>query len=548
MRVLALVALVVLAGCASPALDVAPDTDDVAPASAPPADAAPAPSPMPVADVAAARAWPAGADAVVIAVIDNGFDPYHLEWRAAAMPQHADADPSNDLPLDAPPHAWLAGFPDPSSFASYDALRLTLPTDPDAKVADAAAADADAWTAMPASTPKTVHFRWVPGTKVVGIVDFGDRTLVPSDGEMHGAKTTSVAAGATFGTCPECLLVFIQHGSEEEGIRWAMAQPWIDVVSNSYGHASEFTDAAIDTPVGDLLEPLDRTFVYDRCDLDLQREAATRGQTLVWSGSNGVVPGFVPAFTLTSCEFGPDWHLVVGGTAPSGGGHQSGKPVDVSGIAESYPSQAGDTVGGGAPEMGGTSNAVPLVAGTYGRALHLARAAMAGPSRVQSEGVVAVGAWTCGAARADCEAGDGVLTARELRTRLLASPMPTPQGVKLLPVLPGGPVAADSDFAAEGTGTFWGRFDGDDVWLEEVTRVVAPTLGEAPAPTRPDGEAAWSVVDSWCRQLVWGAWGDGDFVDGETSLPPPAPLFATRTAVLAACPAYAQAAALAREG
>ena len=44
----------------------------------------------------------------------------------------------------------------------------------------------------------------------------------------------------------------------------------------------------------------------------------------------------------------------------------------------------------------GTSNATPTVAGTYARALYLARRAMPGASKVQSRGLIARGSYRCG--------------------------------------------------------------------------------------------------------------------------------------------------------
>ncbi|HWG94230.1 MAG TPA: hypothetical protein VNU66_08410, partial [Mycobacteriales bacterium] len=61
---------------------------------------------LPVGALAAAEPEPVpsgegGAqDAVVVAVIDSGFSPYHEDYLASTMPQAEDDDPGNDLPLD----------------------------------------------------------------------------------------------------------------------------------------------------------------------------------------------------------------------------------------------------------------------------------------------------------------------------------------------------------------------------------------------------------------------------------------------------------------
>ncbi|HEV3473175.1 MAG TPA: hypothetical protein VG408_08235, partial [Actinomycetota bacterium] len=49
----------------------------------------------------------AGGDAVVVAVIDSGFSPYHWDYLSSKMPQHQDDDRTNDLPLNDAPHSWL---------------------------------------------------------------------------------------------------------------------------------------------------------------------------------------------------------------------------------------------------------------------------------------------------------------------------------------------------------------------------------------------------------------------------------------------------------
>ena len=65
----------------------------------------------------------------------------------------------------------------------------------------------------------------------------------------------------------------------------------------------------------------------------------------------------------------------------------------------------------GSGGFSGTSNATPVVAGIYARALFEARRMLRGPGRVQHKGVIARGAAIgCGGARPRCELGDGILT------------------------------------------------------------------------------------------------------------------------------------------
>ena len=495
-----------------------------------------------------------GDDAVVIAVIDSGFSPYHLDFRASQTPQAKTPGKADDLPLDKAPHTWLKGFPKPKAFDSYGALRLTLPTDPKADMAALQEKDADAWDGIERSTAEELHYSWVPGTKVIGAMSFGSATprVYGTGGPEHGMGTSSVSVGNLNGSCPECLLVFLQAGAAAEyeaALSWAMRQPWIDAVSNSYG---------ISTGV------VVRDRVYNGSDVELMRQATERGQTVFFSAGNGVTNDFItPNPTLLSSQEGPDWIVTVGATDKDDVDYTgSGKPADIASIGGLYPSSyASATISGGGL-FGGTSNATPVIAGTYGRALHLARQAMSGPSRLQGNGLVAAGGRVaCGRARPGCELGDGRLTRAELQNRLFQGATPTTGGfagrrtvpasvLGLVPVPPpvgGAPVpfvttppVADTRMASEGHGTYRGRIDGPAKWKAEFdSRLWDVLRGKAPAPARPEGETEWMRVDSQCRQHIWGEWRQGAYVDDATTpTPDPDPVaWPTRTAIQLGCPA-----------
>jgi hypothetical protein len=486
---------------------------------------------------------PAGTDAVVVAVIDSGISPYHWDFLASRMPQALNSDPSDDLPLNTSPDKWLKGFPSPKTFTSFQGLKLSLPeTDETAKLADLRKKDDAQWKKVKHSGPASLNYYWFPGTKVIGGISFDYEeklasaidqnpaegyTYEPVYGTGHGLGTSSVSTGNFHGTCPECLIVHITAGdtaATERALAWAESQPWIDVVSNSYGLQT--------VPRGEVRDGL-----YGG-PVEQQKKASERGQTIVFSAGNGIENGFaVPFSTLTSSVKGPDWVLTVGATAPTGTAQYtgSGKPVDVAGIGSGYPSAYNAGTPSGGAKFSGTSNAAPTVAGTYARGLYLARRAMAGPSRVQSGGVISAGAFTCGRARTACELGDGTLTAIELRDRLLKGAVSTgggstPAGVGSAPRV------ADEHYAAEGHGTYYARLKADDsLWLKEFDRFYAPLVGTAPALKRPADEAAWFLVDSWCRQHIFGSWSGGYYKDGKTALPTPDPAAPTRNALQVAC-------------
>ncbi|HVF03432.1 MAG TPA: S8/S53 family peptidase [Frankiaceae bacterium] len=495
-----------------------------------------------------------GDDAVVIAVIDSGFSPYHWDYLAAKMPQAKTRSKADDLPLTKAPHTWLAGFPKPSSFTTYQPLKLSL----DAKNAKANQAtlfdrDEDRWLDVEQSNREELSYYWIPGSKVIGAVSFGGSGGKDYKGPIygtgvgeHGMGTASVSVGNINGTCPECLLVFIQAGNYEAAIEWAERQPWIDAISNSYGIST--TGVARDR-------------VYAGSDTALQQRATQRGQTIFFSAGNGVVNDFItPNGTLLSSQEGPDWIVTVGATEPANVDYSgSGKPADVAGIGGQYPSAYGGKTVTGKGDFGGTSNATPTIAGTYGRALWLARQQLAGKSRIQKGGVVAAGKpFRCGSARRNCELADGKLTRRELQTRLFQGATPTPGGYAGRRTVPrsvlglvevpepvGGesvpfvttPPVADERRLSEGYGTYRARLDGTKKWLAEFnTRVWDVMTGKRKAPSRPAGDVEWFRVDSWCRQHIWGAWEEGTYQsDNTTPLPAPDPATPARNAYHSGC-------------
>lgn len=475
-------------------------------------------------------------DVVVVAVVDFNMSPYHWDFLASKMPQAQDRDPSNDLPLGRPPHKWLAGFPQPSkAFASYERLDLSLEgNNPNAPIAALDTKDASEWAKVQPSTMEAVNYYWIPDTKFIGAVEFGSEQLHGTTSD-HGVGVSSVSVGNLHGTCPECLLVFvnIDDGEEAAALRWAMDQPWIDVVSNSYGHGY--------------------AKVYNGAGVEESQKASERGQTVFFSAGNGIENAYtVTNSTYHSSEKGPDWMVTVGAVSPGEDNHYgddplapshgsyvgAGKPVDVAAIGLDYPSAYGSAFVGqtGSSGFSGTSNAAPMTAGMFARALHQARVDLPGPSRIQSDGVIARGKrFKCFSARRRCELRDGRLTAVELRRRLLHGAIHTAAGTT---TYGGGeiPAVGEDEFMNEGHGTYFGRETGKiGPWLKEFDRIVAPMEGRAETLERPTGERDWMIVDSWCRQNLWGFWPFGYYKQDKTELPPPDPAWPVRTTLLQSC-------------
>ena len=464
-----------------------------------------------------------GDDVTVIAVIDSGITPYHWDFLASKMPRTA------RFPLDRAPHEWIRGFPSPKAFGDYESLDLTFEAkDPEMDYRLLKAQDEKEWAGVKQSTAGAINYYWIPGTKIIGAVDFGtDRIYAETN--AHGTGASSVAVGNLHGSCPECLLVFVDTGGfsaaeTEAALEWVERQPWIDAVSNSYGHSTVFTDN-----------------VYTGSDTEAQRRATERGQTVFFAAHNGHDRSFfVPNNTLLSSQPGPDWIVTVGAVDPinhaSYTGH--GKPADISGVGLTYPSAYGSPTVSGEGNFSGTSNATPVVTGIYGRALYEARVALVGPSRTQDKGVIARGRPVrCGDKNKKCELGDGLLTAAELRARFFQGAIHTDAGMTAGTVGAGTtPVVGEDEFINEGHGTYLGLLDGRRVWLEEIARVVDPMLGVTKPLERPVGEREWMIVDSFCRQHLWGAWKGGYFIEGKTDLPGLSPGWPLRSTIETACP------------
>jgi hypothetical protein len=508
---------------------------------------APAKAPVVTPAAPAAAAAPAAfseggiGDATVVAVLDTATNPYHFDFRGSMMPQHKDADPGNDLPLDRPFTEWLPGAAN-APLASLEPLNLTLPDDPEEKGAGLASSDGKL-DKIQASEVGKVHAYYIPGTKIIGAASFENTPNLYQGDSSHGVGTTSSSVGNLHGTCPECLLFFVNYGeTPEEGeaaIDWVMQQPWIDAISNSYGYSIAVRDR-----------------VYSGSNTEQQRAASERGQTVFFSAGNGNDGSFMaPNTTEFSSQEGPDWIVTVGAvSAPESGFYDpivdtsdsdgqsssytgAGKPADVAGVGEGYPTAYySASIGGtGSSGFGGTSNATPQVAGLYARALYLARTALPGPSRTQAAGLVATGSpIVCGAARPDCELADGKLTAAELRTRLFHGAVHTGAGMGVYTQgaadNPSAPPLGEDEFLNEGHGSYMGRVGKDrNEWLDEFKRIIGPLVGTEKALERPAGEQDWMIVDSYCRQKEWGSWTQGYYLDGVTTLPGPDPAWPVRS-------------------
>lgn len=447
------------------------------------------------------KALPAGGQVrafTVIAVVDSSFNPYHYDFVGHQHPWNVDGDLSNDVDFTVDPSTYIDGMPAPSPIA------IKIPAFATETVSTYRnGVDASEWNKFKYSTSSDPKVNWFPGTKIIGALSFGSSLRVAGvtvtaanfygGNDAHGTRSAASAGGNIHGTCPECLFVLVQDGANNEGLEWAARQPWIDIVTNSYGHS------IVGGPV--------RDNVYFGAPVEETRVAAERGQTILFSSGNGLLNAFdVPMFTYWSSEKGPDWIITVGATEPRGQTYSgAGKPVDISSIGNGYPSTGGTTATGTGTHSG-TSNATPVVAGYFGKMIQRSRELLGDVTEGVSGGVVAQGnAIACGTAAPACPLGDGILTRGELQNLIFHNVSPSRTGVAPDTAWPSTSYA----YYYQGHGALAGLNGGYSSYQVEVTRFLDALIGDVASISRPAGERDWFTIDSKCRQKLWGSWSGG---------------------------------------
>ncbi len=437
----------------------------------------------------------------VVAVIDNGFNPYHYDFVAHQHPWNRDSTTLNDFDFTRDPATYIDGFP------GAERVDITIPTTPGTDVGALHTADADEWSKIKRSTSRNdVKLYWLPDTKVVAAASFTGNGVYASN-SAHGTRSAASAAGNWHGTCQECVFVLLE-GLSYEALRWAVAQSWIDVVTNSWG--SGLTVGLTQGIVRDNIAP---------GGYPAETKAAVdRGQTVVFSAGNGLVNAFtITTSTYTTGTAGPDWMVTVGAVTPTS--HQSytgsSTPVDIASVGSSYPSTGGSSANGTGTHSG-TSNAAPVIAGYFAKAIQVARESMGDLTVQHADGIIASGTPVpCGAANPDCPLGDGILTRKELHDTIYHNVYPTPQRIST-----GTFPTTEYAYYYQGHGTLVGHMDGEAVYQAEVDRLVDALHGAVAPYERPKGEKNWMTVDSRCRQLMWGTWDGGYWTGGQPELDP----------------------------
>ncbi|MBI4394021.1 MAG: S8 family serine peptidase [Euryarchaeota archaeon] len=424
----------------------------------------------------------------VVAVVDDGFSPYHYDFVGHQHPWNLDSDATNDFDFTTDPSTYIAGYP------GAKAIDISIPQTADTNVASLLAADAAAWAEFEVSTGSGtgVKLHWLPGTKIIGAVRYG--ASFAGTNSNHGTRSAASAVGNIHGTCPECLVVLVQ-GLGNNGVTWAASQPWIDVISNSWESCAVSCTVRNGLATG----PAPATW----------RTASEAGKFVVFAAGNGLENAFItPQFGYLNSQKGTDWIVKVGAVDPGAKQSYSGstKPVDVSSIGSSYPSTGGTTATGMGTHSG-TSNAAPVTAGMIAQVLQEARELLEdttpGP---EGAGVIASGApVACGSAATACALGDGVLTRSELRDLVYHNVVPDTGLTVGSTTWPNSPY----NHMYQGHGVVFGLIDGVGPYRAQLEQMVNAATGTNATLPRPAGEAKWFVIDSKCRQHLTGSWNGG---------------------------------------
>jgi hypothetical protein len=363
---------------------------------------------------------PPSADAVV-AFVDTGINPYHVEFR-------------DDSPRAfTHPSTYLEGYPE-------DAIALSLTFGAEDYTAAVVADCERVW-----STVKPGQLYWFPGTRIVGAYSTlpggavtcaanGPSGQVILDTGGHGTMVASRGTAATYGACGDCLVVAVQFPTSVnllnpgastapavQAIRWAAGQSgWIDAQSNSWG------------PLVPGWEPTGTAgLVTANSALVRAVEEVSQAHLAFWASGNGAAfrGGVLGHPTLLTPHLTP--------SAVSVGGHDSGQvnlwpgfpPHLVADSCDSPAARVRSLDESGERVGGGTSAATPFVAGGAAAILKDARALLGDTGtgvRTAEDGTPVVAQGDPGAIDAGPLA-DGVLTLAEWRRLVFATATPRPE-------------------------------------------------------------------------------------------------------------------------
>ena len=419
---------------------------------------------------------------VVIALTDSGINPYHVDFRAPEFLHH--------------PSSYIEGYPSTSQ-----ALDLSLDV-ADADGYDAArTSDGGTWDEVRAN-----RLYWFPGTRIIGgysvaaggVAGGYDEVRILDD-QGHGTGTSSVAAGRYFGSNPNALIVMVE-GLGDAPLNWAASQPWIDIVTNSWGPSLAGVSTGSVTGT---------------------RDATRRGQSILFSSGNGnrntnssevwgpiqeatgiedpckcKIPNSNASFL--SHNKGPSWIITVGAASPINGQSHwwHGVPVDVSSFGSKWRAADFNKVArSGNRDFGGTSCASPTTAGVLSAVILKAREALGDVSAGQKAGAVVAQAASGVTPPATGPLADGKLTRLEAEEITIKSANPVPFD----------PVKATWDYAIYPTTPLYFTYQGYGIVDKgSKARALDVLMGNATITARPEVDAFIAQMDE-ARNRIYGA-------------------------------------------
>jgi PKD repeat protein len=399
----------------------------------------------------------------IIAIVDSGINPYHDEFAAPEF--------------QSPPSTFIDGYP-------ADALELPLSLAA-RSYSDAVRLDQETWSGV-----KKSKLYWIPGTRIIGAISVEPRgeTKILDDGldEGHGTATASDAAGRTLGACPDCLIVAVE-GLGDAPLNWALSQPWIDIVSNSWT-ATLCLPSPLCVADANLAPPI-------VVDPSKTKAAVEGGKTVLFAAGNGHLNFFEsPQITYWSAYNGPDWIVTVGAAdSPSGATVLgTGRPVDVVSYGLNWKAAAHNSKES-MRGFSGTSAATPIIAGAFGYVLQQVRVqfndTQEGP---HSKGLLAVG-----------EPGKGMLSDGKFTRAELERAMYTTAKAATGTAVGSPPTVLVPHSAAAFAYAGYGIID-----AKTAKDALLVVQGEKAMPSRSN-EDAWATVDSEIRQSIWGGYDAG---------------------------------------
>lgn len=426
---------------------------------------------------------------VVIAMIDTGANPYHVDFR----------DPERLVS----PATYLTGFPSTAKAAPLcfiDDLgggRYRYRDDCSGSwqanvVADGAVVNAIA----------EGDLVWYPGTRIMTKSFAHTDTNSPvgfdqgggDSGTSHGSWVSSAAVGNTFGTCPDCLLIALEADTVdaiEAAYQWAAQQPWIDVITSS------ISIGILGVGVNTGLFPAQH---------DGAVAASRNGKLFLSAAGNGAANfGLVPTSTFL-LDSGSPAVIPVGASFDDGlATHWSDFPAEI--MANGSSRRVADTASmSGEITVSGTSFSSPAAAGVLAHSLLEARRAC---NDTEEGASVAAGDALTLLRNRGCTVtagpfADGILTRDELHEAFVKNAVPPYAQLSPVPG-PVGWVKNAYGYVDLGNGL---RNGGATI----QPFVTASILGTRPVPVR-SLEQFW--YDGVVREAQSAIWGPRPTVDGD---------------------------------